>query len=123
MAFTKLFTSTMKEFLNKLRILKKDDVIFEDAYNNFCMASRLDSQNVVVQFNEYVSPYKGEIRDKNENFFLNFDYSVIDGSDGVDTYSKILANIWKGVSEESKVSIWKYLEVLVCLSSKACEAN
>jgi len=113
----------MKEFLNKLRILKKDDVIFEDAYNNFCMASRLDSQNVVVQFNEYVSPYKGEIRDKNENFFLNFDYSVIDGSDGVDTYSKILANIWKGVSEESKVSIWKYLEVLVCLSSKACEAN
>lgn len=117
-----IFINKMKEFLNKLKILKSEEVIFEDAYNNFCMASRVTPDKVIEQFYAYVYPFSEKVKNRDENFFLKFEYKNIENSaDYVGPYSDILKNIWKGISDESKSNIWKYLDLLLLLSNKIHE--
>jgi hypothetical protein len=72
-------------------------------------------------FNERVCvPYEERILSKDENFFLDHDYTddvkLIHGFN-IDVVGK-LKSIWKDMNEGNKQTIWKYMHVLLALNRK-----
>ena len=124
--FSEIFTEKMKEFLTKLQNLKrgkKGKVVFEDAYNNFCIASRLDKDAVTKKFYSEVHPFFDKINQKDEVFFLDSNNLKNTGNDTVSEYYEILQAIWSDTDTGSKESVWKYLHILAILSKKHCESR
>lgn len=117
--YTDAFIKQMKDFLNKLSFICPNESIFEDALNNFKMASRIDSYKLVKQFHTYVKPYEEKIKSRDENFFLNTEYSQDDNF--ISNTSDHLKSVWRNsfLSLESRENIWKYFEILLLLSEKS----
>ena len=65
---------------------------------------------VVEQFIEIVGPYKNNIFDCNESFFLNFESSINLSSDNI-LIGMNLRDIWKSnITNEQKAHIWYYFQ-------------
>lgn len=75
-------------------------------------------------FDEHVSaPYEGHILNRDEQFFLEHDYTQdlqsIPTSHGFDLdIIRRLKGIWKHLNEANRDAIWKYLHVLCALNKK-----
>lgn len=60
-------------------------------------------------------PYESFIINKNEEFFLQEDYSNKGADSGIVDRLKL---IWKDLDDANKETIWNYMRVLVTLSKK-----
>jgi len=77
---------------------------------------------LVVNFvkTEIVDPFGAKIQDRDESFFMEQDYTVR-GDVDLDIVDKIKQYI-QGMSPETKETVWKYIEIITKLCSKALEA-
>lgn len=76
---------------------------------------------LVVNFvkTEIVDPFGSKIQDRDESFFMEQDYTVR-GDVDLDIVDKIKQYI-QGMSPETKETVWKYIEIITKLCTKALE--
>jgi len=85
---------------------QEDIALFKYKYE---MMKKVNPKMIQQLFQKYVMPYKKQILDKDESFFLQKDYNEFN----------IFKNIYAGVNDNQvKNTIWKYFQVLVMLSMR-----
>ena len=113
--FNQQFNNLLKDLINvypNLSQLKE--------YHTQLKVLLITNKNFLIQvFNQHLYKYKDYIEKKNEDFFLNIDYSKY-GDDDVTNQSKIFKNIWKSkeTTEETKENIWLYFKLFIKLIEK-----
>jgi hypothetical protein len=80
--------------------------------------TRDDAQPHIVA--EIVEPFGAKIEARDESFFLGQDYTTRNDVD-LNIVEKIKQYI-QGMSPETKETVWKYIEIIAKLCSKALEA-
>jgi hypothetical protein len=68
--------------------------------------------------------YEKQILEKDENFFMNEDYTEVLSTHGVDfNLVPQLKEVWTSLDESNKDAVWKYMQVLVLLNKKCITAK
>ena len=86
--------------------------------------SKLVKANAVMpiqQFLAEVLPFKEQIMNKDESYFLQIENKVedkIDGDQKVLTEILRLKDIYTGLDEQSRAEVWNYFQALVVLSEE-----
>ena len=118
------FVTQLTTFNNQLVQLfpeEKDFRIFKSAVNLLKNTPFGDGNGKIYSiFISYIEPYREKILVQDESFFLENEYDNV-----VQSNSKDLSNIivklkvlWKGLSENTKTSIWGYLCLMIQISNK-----
>jgi hypothetical protein len=111
-------------FLEKNFTLYKSDIILIKTGVDFIKKS--NPRLVVEQFVNSVKPYRNELFDCNEKFFLDYDKNlqlpdIIKNSE-IELISKI-KDVWMSndITENQKAYIWLYLQKLCKTGEKICK--
>jgi hypothetical protein len=115
------FFNQFNSFMGELKQMYPDD---EDFPVFITTLSLMKSTNPMLVLNyvksEIIDPYGAKIVVRDESFFLNQDYTARGDVDlnVVDKLKQYIA----GMSPETKETVWKYIEIITKLCSKALEA-
>uniref|UniRef100_A0A6C0B2Y2 Uncharacterized protein n=1 Tax=viral metagenome TaxID=1070528 RepID=A0A6C0B2Y2_9ZZZZ len=115
------FFSQFNSFMGELKQMYPDD---EDFPVFITTLSLMRSTNPMLVLNyvksEIIDPYGAKIAVRDESFFLNQDYTARGDVDlnVVDKLKQYIA----GMSPETKETVWKYIEIITKLCSKALDA-
>lgn len=123
------FNNTLNELIMSLRDVVQDDYpeldrtigLFQDRLE---MLRKANPRKILDGFIFYVYPYRDEIMNQNESFFLkkNFDDAVNEAGfeSIVDTLH--IKEIWTGfANDQMKATIWQYFQVMILLSERFME--
>lgn len=100
------------DFLETVSIDVQSDIILTRSTVNFIRKS--NPRLVVEQFMEYSSPFRKEIENCNENFFLNYNVTTNDNSNLIIK----LKYIWKILDKRQKATIFYYFNKLLKAGDK-----
>lgn len=110
------FNKIVNNFLDELQQIlpeEKDIVIFKSQVDITIM---INPNKILNSFIKYVYPYKQNIMEKNESFFLG---------DGVSIQQDYMSNaihltdLWKTkLSDTNKEIVWKYFQVMTIIAEK-----
>jgi hypothetical protein len=116
------FNKTIDEFANNLlnalgnHPFSKDIKSYKDKLETLI---KINPRKVLEGFMLKVYPFKKEIMNRDETFFLGKDYSNELNTDSIIESLKI-KEIWENEASESvKKTIWTYFQVLIILSEQA----
>lgn len=110
------FNKTINKFLEELQKIlpnEKDITIFQSQID---VALMFDETKVLKSFIQFVLPYKKQILEKDEKFFLGNNVEI-----EKDYMSQAihLTDLWKNkLSDNNKIIVWKYFQVLTILAEK-----
>ena len=115
------FNKKLAQFIDCLITMCPSERSFGDIKKTCEMAANLDHRMIRPMFYEYVTKrYTKQLKARDESFF--FDDAVYDkqamqneGYD-LDIVAK-LSNVWKGLTEDDKLCIWNYCDLLMQLST------
>lgn len=122
----KIFHDLLEQFfvfLEKNFILYRSDIILTKTAIDFVKKS--NPRLVVEQYIISIKPYKNELFDCNENFFLDYDKNLeLNGlSDHETTLVSKIKDLWqsKDITDNQKAYIWLYLQKLYLSGEKICK--
>lgn len=125
--FYDMFNDTLSNFIKDLINVFPDDNDFKLFKTSSNMVKLASVKKPLELFNLGLTPeFKQNIRDKNEDFFLNNDYSdvlnneelkKVDNDINNELISK-LKDYWKELSNDNKGTVWKYFTILLKLCDK-----
>jgi hypothetical protein len=104
------FFDQLITFLGELKDMYPDDPDFALGLTSVKMMRTVNPSMVVKMFFESASPYESEILSKNEKFFLDHSFSDVDDMD-FNILDKLKQYV-RGMSDDSKKSVWVYVENL-----------
>jgi hypothetical protein len=129
--------SNLQRFNSQLENMLDDLIrIFPDAKSirvykeKFTLAKSANPQIVLLVFLKYVYPYKQQVINKEESFFLsdNLTNKIVNNdelkeeaeadSEYILTQALGIKNLWKKMSEEQKETLWTYFKVLMVLCER-----
>jgi hypothetical protein len=115
------FFNQFNSFLGELKQMYPDDADFPVFITTLSMM-KVANPMLVVNFvkTEIVDPFGAKILARDESFFMTQDYTVREDVD-LNIVEKIKQYI-QGMSPETKETVWKYIEIITKLCSKALEA-
>ena len=113
------FNNIIKSLLNQL--IPFIGVKYSNDFNSIISYNSLLP---IEQFIIYALPLSDKIKNRDETYFTNNDYSDIENIDN-NTLNEILRfkNIYKELDKVSISNIWDYLQVLLCLSEDYIKAK
>lgn len=118
----KIFNDILDQFLDYLENtfdFFKSDIILTRSTIEFIRKS--NPRLVVEQYLNYAYPYKKEIFNCDENFFLNFDVNVQSGLTSDDIlFGSRIKSIWvsSDITDHQKAYIWLYFQKLIKAGEK-----
>ena len=79
---------------------------------------------ILTAFNYYVYPYKQQIMEKNEDFFIDYDTPENPevNQQILQTFN-VLKRYWSTLTEQTKDTVWLYLQVLIKISDTIQETS
>lgn len=111
-AFAKAFNTQIFKFFNEIIKMYPKTREFRTLKMKIKSASMIRSSVTIEMFHKsVVVHYLKEITEKDEKFFLTLN---LDGTPLAELSH--LKNLWADASDVTKVSIWKYIELLTKLS-------
>lgn len=129
--------SNLQRFNSQLENMLDDLIrIFPDAKSirvykeKFILAKSANPQIVLLVFLKYIYPYKQQVINKEESFFLsdNLTNKIVNNdelkeeaeadSEYILTQALGIKNLWKKMSEEQKETLWTYFKVLMVLCER-----
>jgi len=117
-----LFVQQLSSLGCELNEMYPEDVDIKMAKNTIETMKKLNPKMLAKTFSDYVLPYKDQILNREERFFLNdVDYAkVVDAEDQQSTMAIVgnLKKYWSGMSAHTKDCRWQYCGVLVKLAEK-----
>jgi hypothetical protein len=110
----KTFFDQLVTFLGELKDMYPDDPDFPLGLTSVKLMRTVNPTMVVKMFYDAATPYESEITSRNENFFLDHSFSDVQDVD-FNLLDK-LKHYVRGMSTESKKSVWVYVENLYKLA-------
>lgn len=101
-------------FLSELKEMYPEDPDFPLGLTSIKLMRNVNPAMVVKMFFETARPYESEISTKNENFFLDHSFSNVEDLD-FNLLDKLKQYV-RGMSADSKKSVWVYVENLYKLA-------
>jgi hypothetical protein len=111
------FNNHLSLFIKDLMLAFPDDKDFALCKNSLNLLVINNEQKPCKLFHTFISDYKDNILNKNEDFFLNNDYSEIMSEDVTSSLINKLKNYWT-LLENDKDKVWNYLILLIKLSDR-----
>ena len=108
------FFDQLLTFLGELKEMYPDDPDFVLGLTSVKMLRSVNPGMVIKMFYDTAHPYEGEIVTHNETFFLDHSFSDVQDMD-FNLLDKLKQYV-RGMSEESKKSVWVYVENLYKLA-------
>jgi hypothetical protein len=106
------FNNYLKEFVGKLHGMFPENDKVSIAKNMFHTLLLTDKEIYIRHFHEHaLKKFKNDILARNEQVFLNADFSFI-------PEAAEFKGIWKTLDDKQKVPIWDYLKVLTVLAAR-----
>jgi len=92
-----------------------DDTDLDMYASMFRKLKKINATKAIEQFIIYALPYKDKIINEDETFFLNHDEASLIKNDSDTSIMKALKfkQIWKDLSQTSKMNLFKFFQVLV----------
>jgi hypothetical protein len=120
MSYLDVFKIKISDFIEYLQnILPADPVIsFAGMY-----LEMTEDKSILLKFYKYVSKYRNEIENRDENFFIKNIGNKNNLEDNKNVIIERLKIHWKKLKDEEKSNIWKYLRTLLILSEKYIDKN
>ena len=113
------FNNYLKEFCEKLLIMFPDNENIKLINNGYHIGLIANKSVYIKHFHEHVRPFHDDILKRNEQLFLNHDFSMIPNVSGYQAEINEMKNLWESnLSAQHKSIIWDYLKVLSTLSLK-----
>ena len=114
------FNSQLINFIQYLETKFPDNVQIKSYGTSIELLKKVNPRKLVEGFYEFVYPYKKEIMDSNESFFMNKDYTEDVGGDSDSMLEAIqLKEIWNTASDDVHSQIFRYFQLL-CLLTEKC---
>ena len=116
-AFNKIFISLIDDCI----LVFPEDPNFKNYRKGAKILDQFNTLKPAQVYKKYSSMYRQYIDTKNEDFFLNNDYSKLNVVADDDEVTNFINNIklhWNDLSTENKDKIWKYLNTLCLLTDK-----
>ena len=111
------FNKIIDKFLDELQQIlpeERDIIIFK---NQIDVTNMITPNKMLYSFIKFIYPYKQQIIDKNESFFLGDNLNI--KQDYLSNAIQ-LTELWKSkLSDENKEIVWKYFQVMIIISEKA----
>jgi len=114
------FNKVTDEFLSQLIQTFPNVTTFSQFKTGFHVLKTFNKYQPQSIFNTYVAvPYKDQIVEKDEQFFLNEKYDIkSDSQDYWQGFIETLRQLWKQLNSDNKDVIWQYFRVLITLNDK-----
>ena len=124
------FNSQLENLLNDLSDTFPDFMDIKIFREKYYLAKSANPKMIILIFLKYIYPYKEQILERNENFFLsdsltdnitnNKDIQNELGTDNdfILTKALNLKTLWTKMNEQHKETLWTYFRVLVVLCEK-----
>lgn len=102
-------------FLKELSEMYPDDSDFPLFMTTLKMLRVTNPSMLVKYINETASPFESQILNRDEKFFLDHNYEEYKDVVDINIFSKLKEYV-KNMNEQSKNSVWKYIQNIVRLS-------
>ena len=118
MSILSAFTNQLVNLIENLCEMYPNDPDLSFTKTSIILMKKSNPRKVQELFDKYVAIYQKEIMTKNETFLINNDFveeqfSKIDNQDYANNIMHNLRKYWSSIDTESKLNMWKYLQVLV----------
>ena len=118
-----LFVSQLSSLGKELNDMYPEDIDIKMAKNTIETMKIINPKKLFEIFSNFVLPYRDQILNRDDNFFLNLDYNNLltsSDNDGLATVMN-LKKYWSGMSPQTHDCMWQYFGVLVKLTEKVNE--
>ena len=81
---------------------------------------KYNPKKILIIFNEYLGLYRQKILDKDETFFLENDYDIVNKYNDQEIFDIInkIKHYWTQLDNNNKTKIWDYLLLLIKISDQ-----
>lgn len=135
--YYEIFNNKLDEFIKELIKTFPQDPDFKLFQASTRVIKLASEKKPLELFNTGLTDdYKENIREKNEDFFLNNDYSDVLNNEKLKQQSDLnndenvnnkliskLKDYWKELSEENQNIVWQYFTVLLKICDKICDKS
>ena len=112
--FAEGFNDWLVKLFRELVKMYPQNKDFKNAKNEITILSQSPQYEMIIQYyEEYVSPYRQYLRNRDEQFFLEFDLASTKME-----FLNYLKDLWKCADNETKETLWKYFQIFDKLSEK-----
>lgn len=119
MKMVSAFNNYLKEFCEKLQIMLPSNENIKLVNNVYHVGLITNKEMYIKHFHKHADPFHNDIINKNEDIFLDHDFSLIPNLSGYTNHIDEMKEIWaSNLSQQYKNIIWDYLKVLSTLSRK-----
>ena len=129
--YHEMFNTALENFINDLIKTFPEDNDFKLFKGTIRILKLASTKKPLELFNlGLTDEYKQNIRDRNDNFFLDNDYSDVLNNDKLNKTSNDnvsnelivkLKNYWKDLNNENREIVWNYFTILLKLCDKVLE--
>ena len=114
-----LFVKQLSSLGAELNDMYPEDVDIKMAKNTIETMKTLNPKMLLDTFYQFVHPYREQVLNREEAFFLDMDYTNLVPEQANIATVMNLKKYWSGMSDQTKDCMWQYFGVLVKLAEKA----
>ena len=121
MSYKRFFLQQVENLVKELVNILPGNSNVELFKEKFYLIRKMNNILIINSFIRYVLPYKKQIEDHNEKFFLDGGGQEDISKDNY-KFTLDIKKDWNSISADNKEIIWKYFNILILLSEKyICE--
>jgi hypothetical protein len=114
------FNEQVLNFLQEMRDIFPEDKKLSTFYHTVEFMKKTNPREIMLQFKNYVYPFREKIVSKDESFFINNDFSDSVKNDSSISEMLRIKDIWNSnrLNPNDKECIWNYFKVFLYLIDK-----
>ena len=116
------FNNTLIKFINELISTYPQEGTFTVLKTTISLMKRINPRKVLKIFIKNIDPFREHLMSRNEEFFLNDNYSsIVNDTDNKQDAWKLIDKLklyWKDTNKNNKDIIWDYFNVLLTISDR-----
>ncbi len=117
------FFNTYEDFMNQMIAVYPDDRDFPLYKSGLGMFRRVNPAIIVGKTWKWVSKFEGQIKERDERFFLEYDYSTdTEGEEPLEQTLEKLRSMWRELNEHNRKVVWDYVNLIMELARR-CSGN
>ncbi len=117
------FFNTYEDFMNQMIAVYPDDRDFPLYKSGLGMFRRVNPAIIVGKTWKWVSKFEGQIKERDESFFLQYDYSRdTEGEEPLEQTLEKLRSMWRELNEHNRKVVWDYVNLIMELARR-CSGN
>jgi len=120
MSVLSAFNNVIINFIDDCMLVFPEDTDFKIYKKGLQVYQKYNPKKILTIFNEYMTLYRPQILEKDEAFFLENDYEIINKYNNKEIFEIInkIKKYWTLLDENNKTKIWDYLLLLIKISDQ-----